>query len=194
MSQEKEEERQEEEQGLIRKERTEFIYVLLDGNDHIFYCGRSVNVERRLKEHLEESLAGGTSKKCHHIRELLARGDEIKIKKVDEAPASEIAELEAWWINRLDFNVEDLGYTVVLFNSNAGSQGNKIDEAKLRADIQEFKRRKKMPKSTALRPLIPPTPEQTRQAELLYETDPVRFRLVLEARRELRKMRERSLK
>jgi hypothetical protein len=169
---------------MVRTERTEYIYVLLDGNQKIFYCGRSRNVEKRLNEHIEEALAGGSSRKCKHIRELIERGDVITIKKVDEAPASEIAQLEAFWINKLDFNVDDLGYTVVLFNGNGGSQGNVINEAKLRDDIQDHKRRLKKPKKTVIaRVGPPPTPEQVAEVKRLFETDPLRFHQLLEARR-----------
>jgi len=168
---------------MVRTERIESIYVLLDGNQKIFYCGRSVNIDKRLTEHIDEAVAGGSSKKCRHIRELLERGDQITIKKVDEAPSSEIAELEAYWINKLDFNVDDLGYTVVLFNGNSGSQGNVIDEAALREQIQDHKRKVKKPKTVFKGVGKPPTPEQVEEAKRLYETDPLRFHQLLEARR-----------
>lgn len=177
---------------MVRTERTEFIYVLLDGNQKIFYCGRSRNVEKRLKEHIEEALAGGSSRKCRHIRELIERGDVITVKKVDEAPSSEIAQLEAFWINKLDFNVEDLGYTVVLFNGNGGSQGNLINEAQLRDDIQDHKRRLEKPKKKVIaRVGKPPTPEEVAEVKMLFETDPLRFHQLLAARRELEISRSR---
>lgn len=171
---------------MARTEQLEYVYVLLDGNQRIFYCGRSRNIDKRLNEHIDEAIAGGSSKKCRHIRELLERGDQITIKKVDEAPSSEIAELEAYWINKLDFNVDDLGYTVVLFNGNSGSQGNVIDETELREQIQDHKRKLKKPKTVFKGVGKPPTPEEVEDAKRLFETDPARFHQLLQARRDLK--------
>lgn len=174
---------------MVRKERTEFIYVLLDGNQKIFYCGRSRNVEKRLKEHIEEAMAGGRSMKCCHIRDLIERGDHITVKQVDEAPTSKIAELEAWWIDRLDCS-GDFGYVINLRNGNAGSQGNAIDEVQLRKDIQEHRRKLKKPKTVMKRVgKPPPSPEEVADVKRLFETDPARFHQLLEVRRGLERDR-----
>lgn len=165
--------------------RTEFIYTLNDHNNHIFYCGRTSDLDRRLKEHIDESLTGGSSKKCRHIRELLEAGHQITINKIDEAPATEIAELEAWWINQLDFNVGDFDYTVVLFNGNAGSQGNVIDEIEVRDSIQQWKKASKKPKKVYEPTGGPCDPAEFDALMRLYETDRTRFELAFAAHREL---------
>jgi predicted GIY-YIG superfamily endonuclease len=105
-----------------KRSRTEYIYTLLDGSNHIFYVGRSASIERRLREHLDESIGGGTSKKCEHIRYLIAVGEQITIKQIDEAPAEEIEELEAWWIDRLWMSQQDDGYIIDLKNGNGGAK------------------------------------------------------------------------
>lgn len=120
--------------------RTEYIYVLKDSTKRIFYVGRSVDPSTRLQQHLDESAGGGSSKKCAHIRHLLDLGEEITIHTIDEALADKIAELEAWWIERLDMSWHDDGHLIVLRNGNSGSQGNSIDEVKLRTDIQQWKK------------------------------------------------------
>ncbi|WP_332751848.1 GIY-YIG nuclease family protein [Hydrogenophaga sp.] len=172
-------------------ERTEYIYVLLDSQQQIFYCGRSRNIEKRLREHIEEAMAGGRSMKCCHIRDLIERGDHITVKQVDQAPTSKIAELEAWWIDRLDCS-GDFGYVINLRNGNAGSQGNAIDEVQLRKDIQEHRRKLKKRKHVFKEVGKPPAQERLLELGNLYENDRPRFNREYAAHLELQRDRAKA--
>lgn len=176
----------------MNTERNEYIYVLQDENELIFYVGRSVDAIQRLQQHLDESLSG-TSKKCAHIRQLLGEGHTIQMKIIDQAPASKIMELEAWWIDRLWMSMDSRGRIIDLKNGNAGSQGNLINEVEVRNAIQQHKRNVKKPKKKPLKTVRQFDPVEYAELEKLYETDRPRFEQLYAVRRELNATRERCL-
>lgn len=113
--------------------KTEYIYVLHGRDGKPFYCGHTVNPERRLKQHVDEALSGGTSFKCGHICWLISQGDEVGIKIVDQCPADELADLEAWWIDQL-------GYEYFLYNGNGGKRrANGWTDTEVKNAIQDAK-------------------------------------------------------
>lgn len=114
---------------------TNYIYVLInDSTGKPFYCGKTNNPERRLREHLEEAAAGGRSLKCRHIRALTNGGQTVSIKVVDSRDG-DLDDLEYWWIDQLQWA------GVFLYNSNSGVRGTAIDEVSLRDDIQVARKR-----------------------------------------------------
>lgn len=171
-----------------------YIYMLFNENDRCFYIGRSNDPERRLQEHIDQA-ATGTSRKCRYIREMLERGHAPTIRIVDEAPANKIAEVEAYWIDAVDCT-DVLGYIVFLQNGNKGSQGNQIDQVKLKSDIKQWKRKK--PKTTVRQTgrRGGANPDEVKRMLDMYENDPKAFELERLRRAELdaaaRKMRNQT--
>lgn len=95
----------------------EYIYVLYfeeDGQENIFYCGRSNDPERRLDEHLNDK---SQSKKAKFIRFLLKNGLNIRVKVIQEAKRDD----DEWTVQ---VNLEGAGH--VLVNSIAGNLNHKI--------------------------------------------------------------------
>lgn len=138
----------------------QLIYVLLDDTNDIFYCGRTKDLNRRYEEHIAEALNGGKSAKCFHIRMLLDKKRSIRIKRVDDATPDDSAQREAWWINELGWS----GY--FLKNGNGGSQGNDINEAQLRDDIQVHRKQSKKPKKA-----VPKTTRRSPEQEAAFDAE-----------------------
>jgi uncharacterized ParB-like nuclease family protein len=134
------------------------IYVLInDSTGKPFYCGKTKDPKRRLREHLDEAAAGGRSMKCGHIRALTAAGITVSITVVDsvETDDGDIGDLEAWWVDQLEWSGQ------FLYNGNSGVRGAAIDEVALR-DIQAARKRWKTPNKKPVAPVPPLTNERRR--------------------------------
>jgi hypothetical protein len=138
---------------------TTYIYVLVnDETGKPFYCGKTNNTERRLREHLEEAAGSGKSLKCGHIRALTNAGITVSIRVVDsvETVDGDIGDLEYWWVDQLEWS------GLFLYNGNSGVRGAKVDEVQLR-QIQDARKQWKKPKSKSRAPVPPPTNERRKQ-------------------------------
>jgi hypothetical protein len=115
-----------------------------------------------LQEHIDEAQSGGQSLKCIWIRGLIATGDAVQMKIVDQCPADDLADLESWWINELEWQ------GCHLFNGNGGVRGSKIDEVALRVSIADHKRKQRKPKSIG--PIGPvPSDDEFARYRVAYE-------------------------
>ena len=79
-----------------------YIYALVNPiSNKIFYIGRSVNPQRRLKQHLSEKVAKKTNKKLAIINDILCQGQTVKMVILDiiDTDNIKIAEkLEEAWV------------------------------------------------------------------------------------------------
>lgn len=168
---------------------THYIYMLLNENDRCFYIGRSNDPERRFQEHIDQA-PSGTSRKCRYIREMLERGHTPTYRVVDEAPANKIAEVEAYWIDAVDCT-DVLGYIVFLQNGNKGSQGNQIDQVKLKSDIKQWKNKpSRRVQFTGSRGGA--DPDEVKRMLDMYENNPTAFALERLRRAEIEATKKKS--
>jgi len=65
------------------------LYYTLDGKKDYFYVGRSRNLERRMKQHLWDSVRGDTATSRQFIRDLLAAGLTFDHEVLAEVTASD---------------------------------------------------------------------------------------------------------
>jgi GIY-YIG catalytic domain len=126
--------------------KSEYIYYLHTGNNVPKYVGRTSDPARRLADHIEESMSGKDTLKCHWIRGVVADGGSIEMRILEQVPYGQLGSLEYEWQDDLEWS----GYH--LLNSKRGDRGVRIDEVQLRADIQEHKRNLKKPKCGIARP------------------------------------------
>ena len=167
--------------------KTEYIYYLHEGDNIPKYVGHTNNPDRRLGEHIAEAMHGiTTSMKCVWIRTVLNDGGKVEMRVVDECPADQLGDLEYYWINE----IEGQGYW--LYNGNSGVRGEAINEAALRDDVQQWKRSKRKRNSQRKTTARPPTADELADAERLFREDPIRFRLIVEAKREIEKQNARQ--
>jgi GIY-YIG catalytic domain len=83
---------------LLHDGEREFVYVLLDGSE-VRYVGRSRDPYQRLRQHIAEARAGGTSPKGEWLSEMLKAGRTPRLAIIDDGSAGdEIQQLEGEWI------------------------------------------------------------------------------------------------
>ena len=128
---------------MSRRRDTEYIYYLHADDGIPKYCGHTIDPDKRLAGHLKEAKGGSKTLKCGWIRAVLARGETVQMRIVDQCPADRLGDLEAYWIDELQ------GCGFFLMNGNGGVRGSLIDEAALREDINDWKKAKRKPKPSA---------------------------------------------
>jgi hypothetical protein len=81
---------------------TVYLYALKDPRDGLpYYIGQSEKPATRLKSHLAEARAGGSTRKSSWVRTLLKAGVKPLLEVISEVPAECAYAVERWLINGL---------------------------------------------------------------------------------------------
>jgi predicted GIY-YIG superfamily endonuclease len=108
------------------------IYVFTDSKGRPYYVGRTNNVTRRRKEHLDEIRKGNTLPKYRMARKLMKQGYKFRMKTIAKTLSlKDSMELEKFFIKRY----RSLGYT--LYNLTSGGD----DKQKIKIN---YKKKKKL--------------------------------------------------
>lgn len=108
------------------------IYVFTDPKGRPYYVGRTNNLTRRRKEHLDEIRKGNALPKYRMARKLMKQGYKFRMKTIAKTlDLKDSMELEKFFIKRY----RSLGYT--LYNLTSGGD----DKQKIKINYQKKKKR-----------------------------------------------------
>lgn len=91
-----------------------YVYVFLDKKNRPYYVGKTSNMKRRRKEHLEELKNGNTLPKYKKTREIMKNGGRFYMRSVrrvfNEREAYRIERLYIKKYRRLNYKLTNLTY------------------------------------------------------------------------------------